>query len=168
MFLKNPSKRICCHERPRDHKTAVITLTTIRMDNLGNNTAKESDLSGERQKANTLHIHKLIRVVHFFARNNLPVKSLYPKMINFLSYELEEPIIKQYPDNCPSNALNTSHEICDYFINCIDKYLWEQTKERLKCLADVVLFADKASDAGRKEMLGIFISSLDEKNRNSI
>ena len=90
-FKKNPGKRICCHKKSTDHKAAVIILTTIRMDNnLGNNTAKESDLSGERQKANTLYISKLIRVVHFLAWNNLPVKSLYPKMINFLSYELEE------------------------------------------------------------------------------
>ena len=93
-------------------------------NNLGNNTAKESDLSGERRKANTLYISKLIRVVLFLAQNNLPVKSLYPEMINFLSYEWEEPIIKQYLDNCPSNATYISHETCDSFISCIDKYLW--------------------------------------------
>ena len=77
-------------------------------NNLESNTAK--DLSGERWKANTLYISKLIRVAHFLAINNIPVRSLHPKMINFLSYELEEPIIKQYLDNCPSNALYTSHE----------------------------------------------------------
>ena len=67
-FKKNLGNRICCHKKSKDHKAAVITLTTIRMDNnLGNNTAKESDLSGERQKANTLYISKLIRVVHFLA-----------------------------------------------------------------------------------------------------
>ena len=109
-FKKIPSKKICCYKKSEDQKAAVITLTTIRMNNLGNNTAKECDLIGERQKANTLYISKLIRVVHFLARNNLPVKSQYPKMINFLSYELEEPIIKQYLDNCPSNTSYTSHK----------------------------------------------------------
>ena len=49
-------------------------------------------------------------------------------------------------------------------ISCIDKYLWGQTKERLKLSADIVLFADEASNAARKEMLGNFISSIDEKN----
>ena len=44
------------------------------MDNLENNTAKEINLSRERQKANTLYISKLIRDAHFFTRNNLPVK----------------------------------------------------------------------------------------------
>ena len=86
-------------------------------------------------------------------------------MINFLSYEVEEPIIKQYLDNCPSSALYTSGKTCDSFISCIDKYLWEQTKERLKLLADIVLFADEASNTARKEMLGIFISLFDEKNK---
>ena len=65
-FKRNPDKRICW-----DHKAAVITLITTRMDNnLQNNTTKESDLRGERQKANTLHICKLIRVAYSFARNN--------------------------------------------------------------------------------------------------
>ena len=86
-------------------------------------------------------------------------------MINFLSYEVEEPIIKQYLDNCPSSALYTSRKTCDSFISCIDKYLWEQTKERLKLLADIVLSADEASNTARKEMLGIFISLFDEKNK---
>ena len=79
-------------------------------------------------------------------------------MINFLSYELEEPIIKQYLDNGPRNASYTSH----------DKYLSEQTNERLKLSADIVLFADEASNTVRKEMPGIFISSFDEKKRNSV
>ena len=109
-FKKISSKRICCHKKSEDQKAAIITLTTIRMNNLGNNTAKECDLIGERQKANTFYISKLTRVVHFLTWNNLPVKSQYPKMINFLSYELEEPIIKQYLTNCPSNTSYTSHK----------------------------------------------------------
>ena len=127
-FKKKTGKRICHHEKSNDHKAAVITVPTVRMDNnLGNNTAKESDLSGERQKANSLYISKLIRVVDFLAQNNLPVKSLYPKRINFLSYELGEPIIEQYLDNCPSSTLYASHETCNSFISWIDKYLWEKT-----------------------------------------
>ena len=35
----------------------------------------------KKSKANELYIEKLIKIVHFFARNNLPVKELYPKMI---------------------------------------------------------------------------------------
>ena len=83
--------------------------------------------------------------------------------LNFLSYELEEPIIKQYLDNCPSNTSYISHKTCDSFITCIDKYLWEQTKERLS--ADIVLFADETSTTARKEILGIFISLFDKKNK---
>ena len=38
-------------------------------------------------------------------------------------------------------------------------------KERLKLSAEIVLFADEASNAARKEMLGNFISSFDKKNK---
>ena len=68
VLKKKPGKRICHHKKSKDLKAAVITLTTITMDNnLGNSTVKESDLRGERWKANTLYISKLIRVVHFLA-----------------------------------------------------------------------------------------------------
>ena len=72
-------------------------------------------------------------------------------MISFLSYELEAPIIKQYLDNSPSKALYTSHKTFDSFISCNNKYLWEQTKERLKLLAEIALFADKASGVARNK-----------------
>ena len=65
-FEKTTGKRICCHHKSKDHKAAVITLATIRMDNnLQNNTAKESDLSRERREVNALYISKLIKVVYF-------------------------------------------------------------------------------------------------------
>ena len=43
------------------------------------------------------------------------------------------------------------------------KYLWEQTKGRLKLWADIVLFADKTFNPSRK-MPGFFINSFDERN----
>ena len=46
--------------------------------------------------------------------------------------------------------------------------IYLQTKEGLKLSAELVLFADKASNAARKEMKGNFISSFDEKVGNSI
>ena len=47
---------------------------------------------------------KLIQIVQFLGRNNLPVKFMFPKFINFLADEMQEPIIKQYHDSCNKNA----------------------------------------------------------------
>ena len=85
-------------------------------------------------------------------------------MIIFLSYALEDPIIKKYLDNW-LNKTYTSPEICDSFISSTDKYLWDQTKERSKLLIHIVLFADESSNAARKEMLGNFTILFDEKNK---
>ena len=41
----------------------------------------------------------------------------------------------------------------------------KQTEERMQRAADLVLFADESSNATRSEMLGIFISSFDDKNK---
>ena len=109
-----------------------------------------------------MYVGKLIRIIHLLARNNLSVKSLYPKMIEFLSEELEEPIIKQYLDYCPKNATYTSHETCDSLLSSLDSFLWEQTRNKINRSADIVLFADEASNAARSEMLGVFLSYFDE------
>ena len=45
------------------------------------------------------------------------------------------------------------------------KYFCEQTKEGLELSADIVLFAGKPSNAARKEMWRIFLSSICEKNK---
>ena len=59
---------------------------------------KSNEEEENRKSANKMCVGKLIRIIHFLARNSLSVKSLYPKMIEFLSEELEQPIIKQYWD----------------------------------------------------------------------
>ena len=68
---------------------------------------------------NELYIGKLVQIVQFLAQNNLSVKSLYPKFVDFLVNERQEPIIKQYLDTCSKNASYSSHEICDSLIQVI-------------------------------------------------
>ena len=141
---------------------AENALTNLRIEEA---MGERKDKEANRREANNLYIGKLVRVVHFLARNDLPVKQLYPKMIDFLSTELEEPILKQYFENCPKNATYTSHETCDGLIHSLDTFFWKQTEEQMQRAADLVLFADESSDAARSEMLGIFISSFDDKNK---
>ena len=57
------------------------------------------------------------------------MKEIYPKLINFLAEEIEEPIMKQYLDTCPKNATYDSHEACDSFIESINQYLEKKTEE---------------------------------------
>ena len=112
-----------------------------------------------------MYIEKLIRIVHFFARNNLPVKSLYQKFIELLSNELEDPIIKQYLENCSKNGTYKSHETCDSLIASLDSFFWRETNERIRRSDDIVLFADELANAARSEMLGVFVSSYDKNTK---
>ena len=128
-------------------------------------------ITGKREKPRATrrkYIGKLIHIVHFLAylkRNNLPVKSFYQKFIEFLSNELKDPIIKQYLENCSENATYKSHETCDSLIASLDSFFWWETNKRIRRSADIVLFADKSTNAARSEMLGVFISSYDENTR---
>ena len=104
-------------------------------------------------EASNLNIGKLIRIVHFIARNNLPVKSLYQsnlpvkslyqKFIEFLSNQLEEPIIKQCLENCSKNATNTSQETCDSLIASLDSFFGEKQTKDLDLLISFFLLANR-------------------------
>ena len=93
-FHDNADKKLECHNSTESHKQAILGLVNLHIEDTIGSWAKEK--SQERHEANNLYIGKLICIVHFLPRNILPVKSLYQKFIEFLSNELEEPIIKQH------------------------------------------------------------------------
>ena len=66
----------------------------------------------KKSKANELYIKKLIKIVHFLACNNLPVKELYPGMIKFLSDEINEPIV----NNILQRVLKMLHMILQILV----------------------------------------------------
>ena len=127
-FHDNAGKKLRRHDSTESHKQPILGLANLRIEDTIGLRAKEK--SQERHEANNLCIGKLIRIVHFLARNILPVKSLYQKFIEFLSNELEEPMIKQYLENCSKNAMYKSHETCDSLIASLDSFFGgKQTKE---------------------------------------
>ena len=122
----------------------------------------------DRSNANELYITKLIQIVQFLGRNNLPVKFMFPKFINFLAAEMQEPIIKQYLDSCNKNATYTSSDSCDTFLQAIDKFYSDDANARIKKNKDFTIYADESTSAARKEMLGIFIGTYDEEENDAV
>ena len=102
-FHDNAGKKLWFHDCTESHKQAILSLANLSIKDTNGLQAKEK--SQVQLEANNMHIGKLIHIVHFLAQNNLPVKSLYQKFMEFLSNELEEPIIKQYLENCSKNAM---------------------------------------------------------------
>ena len=88
-FKDNPSKKLRRHKKSADHKKAVLAKTNLSVKD-----SIQVIQNEDRSHANELYIGKLVQIVQFLARNNLSVKSLHPKSIDFLANELQEPIIK--------------------------------------------------------------------------
>ena len=86
-------------------------------------------------------------------------------MINFLAEEVEEPVIKQCLESAARNATYESSDSCDSLLVSIDRCLKNNSDRRLRAAADIVLFADEATSAARKEMMGVFISYFDEETK---
>ena len=105
----NAGKKLQCHDSTEIHKQAILGLANLCIKDTTGSQAKEK--SQERHEANNLYFGKLICIVHIPAWNNLPVTGLYQKFIEFLSNELEEPIIKQYLENCSKHINHTRHVI---------------------------------------------------------
>ena len=160
ILKKNPGKKLRRHARSEDHEKAMVLKTNMTIEESMSVIQNE-----DRIHANELYIGKLVQIVHFMSRNNLSVKTLYPKFVEFLSSELQEPIIKQYLDTCAKNATYISHETCDSLIYSINKYFLKATDDRIKESENFVLYADESTSEARKEMLGIFIGIFDEVDK---
>ena len=100
-FNDNPGKKLIRHNESDSHGFALKSLTNRKIKET---LEKPDESNKEKSKANELYIEKLIKIIHFLARNNLPVEELHPKMIKFLFDEINEPIVKQYLETCPKNA----------------------------------------------------------------
>ena len=95
IFKDNPGKKLRRHAKSDDHERAMIVKTNMTIEE-----SLSTNKIEDRTQANELYIGKLVQIVHFMSRNNLSVKTLYPKFVEFLSSEIQEPITKQYLDTC--------------------------------------------------------------------
>ena len=88
--------------------------------------------------------------------------------MHFLAFDLEEPVTKQYLENCPGNATYDSHATADSLISALNKFIKKETDTKLRNASHVVIFANKATIVARKEMMGIFLSSYNEGVREFV
>ena len=161
----NPGKKLTLHDESDSHGFALKSLTNLKIKEA---LEKLDESNKEKSKANELYIEKLIKIVHFLARNNLPVEELYPKMIKFLSDEINEPIVKQYLETCPKNAAYDSSDSCDSILVALNSHLKEKSIKTLINAVDLAIFADEAASAARKEMMGLFLSAYDEEKKEVV
>ena len=89
------------------------------------------------------------------SRNNLSVKRLYLKFVEFLSSELQEPIIKQYLDTCAKNTTYISHEMGDSLIHSLNNYFLTKSNERIK-KSDDIIYVEKSRQPQERKCLVFF------------
>ena len=88
----------------------------------------------------------------------MPVKELCPKLVSFLADYIEVPVVKRYLDTCTYQSLDS----CDSLLLSLKTCFKELVNEMACHVQDIVLFADEATSAARKEMIGIHISYFDK------
>ena len=162
----NPKRRFQRHEKSSIHLKAVLRRDNAHMEE--SLSSAELLSHQEKQQTNELYVTKLIKIVNFLARNNLPVKEMYPKMIRFLSDKMEEPVLRQYLESSAKNAAHESSVSCDSFLVSLNFYLKNATCQRIVSANDIALSADAATSAARKGMIGVFIGYFDEVSKSFI
>ena len=86
-------------------------------------------------------------------------------MMRFLSDEMEEPFLRQYHESSAKNTTYESSDSCDSFLVSLNSYLKNTTCQRIVSADDILLFANEATSAARKEMMGVFIGYFDEVSK---
>ena len=122
-FKDNPGKKLTCHDKSDNYDFALKSLTNLVIKDTRE---KPDESNKEKSKENELYTKKLIKIVHFLARNNLAVKELYQKMIKFLSDEIIKPTVKQYHETCPENAAYDPSDSCDSILVTLNSHLKEK------------------------------------------
>ena len=90
IFHGNAGKKLRHHAKSKAHTDAILTITSTRIDEA---------LSGpsgiqEKTNINEVYVSKLIKIIHFLGKHNLPIKELHPALLHFLAFDFEEPITK--------------------------------------------------------------------------
>ena len=160
IFHVNAGKKLQHHAKLKPHTDAILAITSTRIDEAF------SSPSGieEKTNINKMYVSKLIKIVHFLGKHNLPIKELYPALLHFLAFDLEGPITKQHLENCLKNATYNSHATA-FLISALNEYIKTEMDTKLRNASDVVIFADEATSVARKEMMGIFLICYNEDNQ---
>ena len=114
-----------------------------------------------------MYVSKLINIVPFWGKHNVPIKELYPPLLHFLAFDLEHPITK-YLKNCPKNATHDSHATVDSLISALNEFIKKETDTKLRNASDVVIFGREATTVARKEMMGIFLNCYNEDDQEFV
>ena len=164
IFHGNEGKMLPRHAKSKTHTDAILAVTSTRIDEA------LSSPSGIEKKTNInkMYVSKLIKIVHFVGKHNLPIKELYPALLHFLAVDLVGPITKQYLQNCLKNATYNSHATADSLISALSEFIKTEMDTKLRNASDVVIFADEATSVARKEMMGIFLSCYNEDDREFV
>ena len=88
IFHGNAGKKLRRHAKSKPHTNVILTIASTRIDEalLGPSGIQE------KTNINEMYVSKLIKIVHFLGKLNLPIKELYPALLHFLAFDLEEPI----------------------------------------------------------------------------
>ena len=98
----------------------------------------------------------------------MSIKELYPALLHFLAFDLEEPITKQCLENCPKNVTCDSHATAVSLISALNEFIKRETDTKLRNASDVVIFAREATTVARKEMMGIFLNCYNEDDQEFV
>ena len=161
LYLKKIQvKKLHQHGKWKYQKKAILAKAKL--------TIEESIVSNNHEDqahAQKLYTGKLVETVQFLSRNNLAVKRLYPKFVEFFPSKLQEPIIKQYLDTCAKNATYILHEAYDSLIHSLDDHFFRKSNERIKKYDDTIIYTDESVSSARKEMLGTFLAIFDKMDK---
>ena len=108
--------------------------------------------SGENKISTKCMLQDWLTLSTFWENIIYPSKNYiqhFPAFLHFLAFDLEEPITKQYLENCPKNATYD-----------MQQFIKKEVDTKLRNASDAVIFADEAISVAKKEiMTGIYPSS---------
>ena len=116
IFHGNAGKKLRSYAKSKPHTDAILVITSTRLIK----PCRVLVVFRRKQISMKCMFWNWSRLSTFW-ENNLPIKELYAALMHFLAFDLEEPVTKQYLENCPGNATYDSHTTADSLISALNK-----------------------------------------------
>ena len=107
------------HAKSKLHTDAILVITSIRIGK-----ALSGPIGIQEKYISTKYMFQnWLRLFTFWEKHYLPMKKLYQPLLHFVAFDLEEPIAKQYLENCPKNTTYYSHATTHSLISDLNKFI---------------------------------------------
>ena len=110
----------------------------------------------KKRQVNSVYLRKCIHMLFFLIQHRFGLANNYEDLIDFACNKLHEPIINQYLDSCPKNAMYKSNTSLESLLDAMNTLFEMKNLDDIKDAQFLTIYVDEAENSSHREHLLYF------------